>query len=96
MKQAKRNKEINVARLCKINSKGFTSFINERRIIRGNIGLLTHEQLNNVPQFSRYVGNILDTFIFGLDVQEKPNHPNVYVRMYLPHPTVLKTFEEML
>ena len=33
VKQAKRNKEINVARLCKTNPKGFYSYINERRII---------------------------------------------------------------
>ena len=36
MKQAKRNKEINVARLCKTNPKGFYSYINERRIVRDN------------------------------------------------------------
>ena len=29
VKQAKRNKEINVARLCKTNPKGFYSYINE-------------------------------------------------------------------
>ena len=43
VKQAKRNKELNVARLCNTNSKGFYSYINERRIIRDNVGpLKTH------------------------------------------------------
>ena len=92
VKQAKRNKEINVARLCKTNPKGFYSYINERRIVKDYIGPLktptdlivttdndmantlntyfgsvfTHEQLYNIPQFPRYVGNTLDTFNFRL------------------------------
>ena len=33
VKQAERNKEINVARLYKTNHKGFYSYINERRIV---------------------------------------------------------------
>ena len=37
VKQAKRNKEINVARLCKTNPKGFYSYINEKRIARDNV-----------------------------------------------------------
>ena len=40
VKQAKCKKEINVARLCKTNPKGFYSYINERRIIIDNVGLL--------------------------------------------------------
>ena len=36
VKQAKRNEEINVARLCKTNPKGFYSYINERRRTRDN------------------------------------------------------------
>ena len=40
MKQANRNKEINVARLFKTNPKGFYSFINERKIVRDNVGPL--------------------------------------------------------
>ena len=40
MKEAKLNKEINVARLCKTNPKGFYSYINERRIVRNNVGPL--------------------------------------------------------
>ena len=105
VKQAKRSKEINVARLCKTDPKGFYSYINERRIVRDNVGPLktptgqivttdndmantlntyfssvfTHEQLNNIPQLPRYVGNTLDTFIFTLeDVQEKLNHLNLH------------------
>ena len=90
VQQAKRNKEVDVARLCKTNPNDFYSYINERRIIRDNVGPLktptnqivttdedmantlntyfssvnTHEQLNNIPQFPRYVGNTLDTFNF--------------------------------
>ena len=33
VKQVKCNNEINVARLCKTNPKGFYSYINERRIM---------------------------------------------------------------
>ena len=40
VKKAKSNKEINAARLCKSNHKGFYSYINERRIIRDNVGPL--------------------------------------------------------
>ena len=41
--------------------------------------VLTHEQLNNISQLRRYVGNTLDTFNFRLeDVQEKLNHLNLY------------------
>ena len=40
VKQAKRNNKINVARLCKNNPKGFYSYINERRIIRDDVGPL--------------------------------------------------------
>ena len=39
--------------------------------------VLTIEQLNNVPQFGQYEGNILDTFNFNTEeVQEKPQHLN--------------------
>ena len=38
VKQAKGNKEINFARLLKTNHNGFNSYINDRRIIRDNIG----------------------------------------------------------
>ena len=125
VKQAKRNKEINVARLCKTNRKGFYSYINERRIIRDNVGPLkaptgqivstdndmantlntyfssvfSHEQLNNILQFPRYVGNTLDTFNIRLeDVQEKQNHLNVYksTEPDLLHLRVLWTLEDML
>ena len=40
VKQAKRNKEMNVARLCKTSPKGFYSYINERRIVKDNVGSL--------------------------------------------------------
>ena len=42
VKQAKRNKEINVARLCKTNPKRLYSYINERRLVRDNVGSLKH------------------------------------------------------
>ena len=40
VKQVKRNKEINIARLCKTNPKGFYSYINKRRMVRDNVGQL--------------------------------------------------------
>ena len=40
VKQAKRNKKINFARLCKTNPKGYYSYINERRIVRDDVGPL--------------------------------------------------------
>ena len=38
VKQEKRNEELNIARICKHNSKSFYSYINERRIVRDNYG----------------------------------------------------------
>ena len=124
VKQAKPNKEINVARLCETNPKGFCFYINERRIVRDNVGPLkkptgqivttdndmantlntyfslvfTHEQLNNIPQLPRYVGNKLDTLIFRQEVHEKLNRLNVYKSTGpdLLHPRVLQTPEDML
>ena len=106
-------------------TKGFYSCINERRIVRDNVGPLktptgqmvttgndmantlstyfssvfTHEQLNNIPQLPRYLGNTLGTFIFRQeDVQKKLNHLNVYKSTVpdLIHPRVLLTLEDML
>ena len=60
----------------------------------------THEQLNNIPQLHRYVGNTLDTFNFRQeDVQEKLNHLNLYHSTRRPdllQPRVLRTLEDML
>ena len=61
--------------------------------------VFTHEQLNNIPYLSRYVGNRLDTFNFRLEyVQEKLNHLNMYklTEPDLLHPRVLLTLEDML
>ena len=38
VKREKRNKELNIARICKHNPESFYSYINERRIVRDNIG----------------------------------------------------------
>ena len=60
--------------------------------------VFTHEQLNNIPQLPRYVGNTLDTFNFRLeDTQEKLNHLNVNKSTGpdLLHATVLRTLEDM-
>ena len=40
VKQEKRNKELSTSRICKQNHKSFYSYINERRIVRDNIGPL--------------------------------------------------------
>ena len=40
VKQEKRNKEFSIARICKHNPKSCFSYINERRIVRDNIGPL--------------------------------------------------------
>ena len=41
--------------------------------------VLTHKQLNNIPQLPIYVDNTLNTFNFRLeDVQEKLNHFYIY------------------
>ena len=38
VKQEKRNEELSIARICKHNPKSFYFYINERRIVRDNIG----------------------------------------------------------
>ena len=40
VKQENRNEELSIARICKHNPKSFYSYINERRIVRDNIGPL--------------------------------------------------------
>ena len=40
VKQEKRNKELSIARICKHNPRSFYSYINERRIVRDDIGPL--------------------------------------------------------
>ena len=41
--------------------------------------VFAREQLNNIPELSRYVGNTLDIFNYRLkDVYEKLNHLNMY------------------
>ena len=40
VKQEKRNQELNISRICKHNPERFYSYINERRILRDNIGPL--------------------------------------------------------
>ena len=40
VKQEKSNKELSIARICKHNHKSFYSYIDERRIVRDNIGPL--------------------------------------------------------
>ena len=40
VKQEKRNKELTIARICKHKPKSCNSYINERRIVRDNIGPL--------------------------------------------------------
>ena len=38
--QGDKNKELSIARICKHNPKSFCSYINERRIVKDNIGPL--------------------------------------------------------
>ena len=125
VKQEKRNKELNIARICKHNPKSFYSYINKRRIVRDNIGPLktldgivitnyndmantmnnyfssvfTIEQLNNVPQFGQYEGNVFDTFNFSTkEVQEKLQHLNIYKSTGpdMLHPRNLRALEDKL
>ena len=58
--------------------------------------VFTYEQLNNIPQLPKYVGNTLDTSNFRQeDIQKKLN---VYKSTGpdLLHPRVLQTLEDML
>ena len=70
VKQAKHNKEINVARLCKINHKGFYSYINERRIIRDNVAPLKTVTGQIVTVYNDMV-NSLNTYFSSVFTHEQ-------------------------
>ena len=89
VKQEKRNKELSISKVCKHNSISFYSYINERRIVRNNIGpLITldgiatdNDMANTMNSYSygQYEGNIFDTLNFSTEeVQEKLQHLNIY------------------
>ena len=73
VKQAKRNKEINVARLCKTNPKVIYSYINERRIIRENVGPLKAPTGQMVTTDNDMV-NTLNTYFSSVFTHEQLNN----------------------
>ena len=73
VKQTKRDKEINVARLCKTNPKGFYSFINERRIVKDNVGpLKTHA--GQIVTTDNDMANTLNTYFSSVFTHEQLNN----------------------
>ena len=67
VKQAKRNKEINVARLCNTNRKGF----NERRIVRDNVGPLK-TPTGQIVTTDNNMANTLNTNFSSVFTHEQP------------------------
>ena len=73
VKQDKRNREINVARLCKTNPKGFYSYINERRIVRDNVGPLK-TSTGQMVTTDNDMANTLNTFFSSVFTYEQLNN----------------------
>ena len=70
----KRNKEINVARLCKTNPKCFFySYINERRIIRDNVGPLK-TPTGQIVTTDNAMANTLNTYFSSVFTLEQLNN----------------------
>ena len=73
MKQAKRNKEINVAILCKTNPKGFYSYINERTIIGDNVEPLK-TPTGQIVTNDNDMANTLNTYFSSVFTHEQLNN----------------------
>ena len=73
VKQEKRNKELSIARICKHNPKSFHSYINERRIVRDNIGRLkTLERI--VITTDNDIANIMNNYFSSVFTIEQLNN----------------------
>ena len=71
--ETKCNKEINVARLCKTNPKGFYSYINERRIVRDNVGPLK-TPTGQIVTTDNDMANTLNTYVSSVFTHEQLNN----------------------
>ena len=71
VKQEKRNKELSIARICKHNPKSFYSYINERRIVRDNIG---HSKLWKEFTTDNDMANIMNNYFRSVFTIEQLNN----------------------
>ena len=73
VKQVKRNKELSIARICKHNPNNFYSYINERRIVRDNLGpLKTREGI--VSTTDNDMANIMNNYFSSVFIIEELNN----------------------
>ena len=73
VKQEKRDKELSIARICKHNPKRFYSYINERRIVRDNIGPL--KTLDGIViTTDNYMANIMNNYFSSVFIIEQLNN----------------------
>ena len=88
VKQAKRNEDINVARLWKTKSKGFHSYINERRIIKDNVGPLK-TPTGQIVNTNKYMANTLNTYFSSVFTHEQNSTaPQIFKATHLRHSTL--------
>ena len=86
VKQAKRNKKISVARLCKTNPKGFYFYINERRIVRDNVGPLK-TSTGQIVTTDNDLANTLNTYLSSVFTYEQLNNIPQLPDMWATHLT---------
>ena len=73
VRRAKRNKELNVARLAKHNPKAFYSYVNERRVVRDSVGPLQNTE-GELKSSDTEVSDILNKFFASVFTNENTNN----------------------
>ena len=73
VRRAKRNKEINVARMAKHNPKAFYAYVNERRVVRDSIGPLQNSA-GALKTSATDKANILNDYFVSVFTNEDTNN----------------------
>ena len=93
VKQEKRNKELSIARICKHNPKSFYFYINERRIVRDNIGPLKTEE-GVVITTVNDMANIMENYFSSMFTLEQLNNlPQLIIIMKVLSTSVLEKLQ---